>query len=75
MVWKNLNGIDLQPFYTKEDQKELLKNTGENSAQIVNYRRISVKDVVKANQLALKALGEGMTGLLFEISTAISALQ
>ena len=26
LVWKNLNGINLQPFYTKEDQKELLKN-------------------------------------------------
>ena len=73
LVWKNLNGINLQPFYTKEDQKELLKNTGENSAQVVNYRRILVDDVTKANQLALKALGEGMTGLLFEISTAVAA--
>jgi methylmalonyl-CoA mutase len=75
LVWKNLNGIDLQPFYTKEDQKELLKNTGENSAQVVNYRRILVDDVTKANQLALKALEEGMTGLLFDIDTNISANQ
>ena len=73
LVWKNLNGIDLQPFYTKEDQKELLNNTGENSAQVINYRRITVEDTSKANQLALKALGEGMTGLLFEISTNVSA--
>ncbi len=73
LVWKNLNGIDLQPFYTKEDQKELLKNTGENSAEVANYRRITVKDVAEANQLALKALEEGMTGLLFEISSNVSA--
>ena len=73
LVWKNLNGIDLDPFYTKEDQKELLKNTGENSHEVVNYRRIFVKDVTQANQLALKALEEGMNGLLFDISSEVSA--
>ncbi len=31
LVWKNFNGIDLQPFYTREDQKEFLKNTGEKA--------------------------------------------
>lgn len=75
LVWKNLNGIDIQPFYTKEDQKELLKNTGENSSQVVNYRRITVKEVSKANLLALKALEEGMTGLLFDISSEVSAYE
>lgn len=71
LVWKNLNGIDLQPFYTRGDQKELLKNTGENSAEVVNYRRITVNEVSKANQLALKALEEGMTGLLFDIQSNV----
>ncbi|MCP4884343.1 MAG: hypothetical protein GY908_11185 [Flavobacteriales bacterium] len=73
LVWKNLNGIDLKPFYIKSDQKELLKNTGENSAQVVNYRRIKVQKVATANQLALKALGEGMNGLIFEINSEVSA--
>lgn len=75
LVWKNLNGIDLKPFYIKSDQKELLKNTGENSAQVVNYRRIKVQKVATANQLALKALGEGMNGLIFEINSEVSAYE
>ena len=68
LVWKNLNGIDLQPFYTKNDQEKVLANTGKNSAQVINYRRINVAEVKEANRLGLKALEEGMTGLLFEIS-------
>ena len=71
LVWKNLNGIDLQPFYTSGDQKELLNNTGENSAEVANYRRISVVDASKGNTQALKALEEGMTGILFEIEADI----
>ena len=75
LVWKNLNGINLQPFYTKNDQEKVLANTGENSSQVTNYRRIYVKDVKEANRLALKALEEGMTGLLFEINNEVSAVQ
>ena len=43
LVWKNLNGIDLQPFYTRDEKKVFLKNTGENSSEIANYRRITVE--------------------------------
>lgn len=75
LVWKNLNGIDLQPFYTKNDQDKVLANTGENSAQVVNYRRINVNEVKEANRLGLKALEEGMTGLLFVINSEVSAEQ
>ncbi len=75
LVWKNLNGINIQPFYTKNDQKKVLANTGENNATITNYRRIIVKDTKEANRLALKALEEGMTGVLFEISSEILAEQ
>ena len=75
LVWKNLNGINIQPFYTKNDQEQVLANTGENSSQVINYRRIYVKDVKEANRLALKALEEGMTGLLFEINNEVSAVQ
>jgi len=75
LVWKNLNGIDLQPFYTKNDQEKVLANTGKNSAQVINYRRINVAEVKEANRLGLKALEEGMTGLLFEINSEISAAQ
>lgn len=69
LVWKNINGIGLQPFYTREDQKELLNNTGQNAENIINYRRITVNDAVEANRLASKAIEEGINGILFEINT------
>ena len=72
LVWKNLNDIDIQPFYTNEDQKGFLPNTGLNAAHIINYRRIAVGDDSKANELALKAIEEGITGLLFEVKTKMS---
>ena len=75
LVWKNLNGINIQPFYTRNDQKKVLANTGENSAAVTNYRRIIVKDAKEANRLALKALEEGMTGIIFEINSEILAEQ
>ena len=72
LVWKNLNGIDIQPLYTKEDQQSYLSNTGHNAEHIINYRRIVASDTAEANKLGLKAVEEGSTGLLFEISTGIS---
>lgn len=72
LVWKNLNGIDIQPLYTKEDQQSYLSNTGHNAEHIINYRRIVASDTAEANKLGLKAVEEGATGLLFEISTGIS---
>ena len=75
LVWKNLNGINLQPYYTLNDQDKVLANTGKNSSQVINYRRICVKQVKEANRLALKALEEGMTGIIFEIKSEVSAAQ
>lgn len=68
LVWKNINGIELQPFYTRADQKELLNNTGHNAENVINYRRIAVNDVVEANRLASKAIEEGINGILFEVN-------
>ncbi|WKK65545.1 methylmalonyl-CoA mutase family protein [Lutimonas zeaxanthinifaciens] len=75
LVWKNLNGINLQPFYTLDDQKELLNNTGINSEEVVNFRRINAKDAKIANQLGIKAVEEGMNGLIFEINSTVSPEQ
>lgn len=75
LVWKNLNGINLQPYYTINDQEKVLANTGKNTSQVINYRRIYVEEANEANQLALKALEEGMTGLIFEIKSEVSAAQ
>ncbi|MBJ2175380.1 methylmalonyl-CoA mutase small subunit [Aureibaculum sp. A20] len=72
LVWKNLSKINFQPLYLAEDKIEFLNNTGKNSQSLINYRKIIVDSAEKANQLALKAVEEGMTGLLFEISENIS---
>ena len=67
LVWKNLSKIDVQPFYNNEDQQEFLINTGENSKNLINYRLIKVKSGKKGNKLALKAVEEGINGLLFDL--------
>ncbi len=67
LVWKNLSKIDIQPFYNAEDKQTILNNTGENSSSLTNYRLIKVKSAKKGNNLAVKALEEGIDGLLFDI--------
>ena len=76
LVWKNLSNIDIPPFFTSEDKKDYLKNTGENSQSLINYRYIDGPTEESANKLALKALEEGINGLLFDIkeSTLVSKL-
>lgn len=71
LVWKNINDIDIQPYYTTEDDLTILKNPGENSQSVVNYRSISAESGKEGNRLALKAVEEGMTGLLFKVKTGI----
>jgi len=67
LVWKNLSKINIQPFYNAEDNIEQLQNTGENSQSLVNYRLISACCNESGNTLALKAIEEGMNGLIFNI--------
>ena len=67
LVWKNLSKIAIQPFYTNEDTINCLTNTGENSQALTNYRAIRVQNAENANKLALKAIEEGMNGLIFEV--------
>jgi methylmalonyl-CoA mutase len=68
LVWKNLNDIEIYPFYTLEDRKQTLENTGSNSTGVINYRRIPRKAKNK-NELALKAISEGLSGIVFEIGS------
>ncbi|NNK75207.1 MAG: hypothetical protein HKP42_04000, partial [Maribacter sp.] len=67
LVWKNLSKIKIQPFYNAEDKQDHIKNTGENSQSLINYRSIIVSTEEKANQLAVKAIDEGINGLLFTV--------
>ncbi|WP_298476940.1 methylmalonyl-CoA mutase family protein [uncultured Maribacter sp.] len=72
LVWKNLNKINIQPFYNTEDHKEYLKNTGENSPSLVNYRSIYVSSEKRGNALALAAIKEGHNGILFIVKGNMS---
>ena len=73
LVWKNLNQLKFNPFYNAEDNCSILSNTGKNSQSLVNYRRIIVESEKDANKLALIAIEEGMTGLLFDLKENASA--
>ncbi|ALJ05077.1 hypothetical protein APS56_08035 [Pseudalgibacter alginicilyticus] len=75
LVWKNLSGINIAPFYNTEDSIHNLSNTGENSQALINYRSIPVQSAASANKLALKAIDEGVTGLLFDVTESITATQ
>ncbi|MDW5287959.1 methylmalonyl-CoA mutase family protein [Formosa sp. PL04] len=72
LVWKNLNGIDIQPLYNTEDAIDYLKNTGENAQALVNYRSIIVLSAESGNALAQKAVVEGINGLVFQINSKIA---
>ena len=67
LIWKNLNDIEVQPFYVLEERRETLENTGSNSPRVVNYRRIGRRESNK-NELAQRALAEGINGILFEVN-------
>tara|TARA_R110002050_G_scaffold157357_2_gene285940 strand:- start:822 stop:2639 length:1818 start_codon:yes stop_codon:yes gene_type:complete len=72
LVWKNLNKLEFQPFYNTEDTLEYLTNTGENSQDLINYRAICVASAEDGNKRALKAIKEGVTGLLFHMKGPVS---
>lgn len=75
LVWKNLSDIKILPFYTAEDKKDYIKNTGENSQNLINYRNITVDAAKQGNEQALKAVEEGINGLLFTLNSNVSAEQ
>tara|TARA_R110002049_G_scaffold279949_2_gene459109 strand:- start:5874 stop:7691 length:1818 start_codon:yes stop_codon:yes gene_type:complete len=75
LVWKNLSGIDIAPFYNAEDTSHHLPNTGTNAQDLINYRNIPVQSAESANTLALKAIEEGITGLLFDVKGKLSINQ
>ncbi len=73
LVWKNLSKIDIQPFYNCKDPQDFLNDTGENSQSLINFRLITVESVKTGNDLALKAIEEGINGLIFDIKETVSA--
>ncbi len=67
LVWKNSNGIAIAPYFTREEMKVRLRNTGQLDEFPINYRRISADSAKEANALALRAIREGMSGVIFEL--------
>ena len=75
LVWKNLSGINIQPCYNKENSITQLKNTGENSQSLVNYRNIAVCSAESGNDLAKKAIEEGMNGIIFTLEGKVAVAE
>ncbi len=73
LLWKSPEGIDVLPFYRKENLKNLqrvpnpvLKSGGWNIVEAIES-----PDVKEANRQALQALENGASGLFFELSEEV----
>ncbi|MDP5105355.1 MAG: methylmalonyl-CoA mutase subunit beta [Polaribacter sp.] len=71
LVWNNLTGINFQPSYSIESKITKLQNTGQNSQSLVNYRSIAVCCAKSGNDSALKAIEEGINGIIFQLITIV----
>ncbi len=82
LVWKTKEGLEIMPFYTKEDLESLeyLKafqnanaNTEETHLEARNWQntqQIEVENWGKANEQALLALQNGAEGVCFDLGNA-----
>jgi len=80
LVWRTLEGFNLQPYYTNEDLKglEYLRNFENSTLNMedgsqgprywINREKIVVADAESANKAAIKALNSGADGLIFDLS-------
>lgn len=80
LIWRTLEGFDLQPYYTNEDIKDLeylkkfenrpanIKDGSQGSRYWINREKIVVTDVESANKAAVKALNSGADGLIFDLT-------
>jgi methylmalonyl-CoA mutase len=66
LIWKSPNGIDVKPFYTREDQPQELPPLSIAANWDVCHA-INVENVEVANKEALSALAKGCSGLVFNI--------
>lgn len=72
LVWKTYEGFDVQPYYGKEDIKDINKTTPSGRAGWVAYQEIKVTDASQANGDALKAITYDIKGLLFEVEGSVN---
>lgn len=74
LEWQSAFGITVQPYYTREDVKDIsypgnIYAEKSSHQKWENLEKIVVEDEVSANKLALHALNAGADGIIFEIST------
>lgn len=68
LIWNSKEGIDVLPFYTKEDN--LLYQLHIPERQQAHWQiteRITVNDIISSNKEALLALQSGTTTLIFDL--------
>lgn len=70
LVWKTIEGFDLQPNYTSENSPEINLQATESDWEI--NQNILVENVADANQKALIALNEGVSSLSFHFLGKVS---
>jgi len=80
LVWKTLEGINLQPYYTQEDLKELqylkkfqnsilnIDDGSQGARYWINREKIIVDNAESANKEAIEALNSGADGLVFDLT-------
>lgn len=80
LVWKTLEGFDLQPYYTRDDLEQIrylqkfessilnMENGSEGPRYWVNREKIVVNDADSANRAAIEALNAGADGLIFDLT-------
>ena len=80
LVWKTLEGFDLQPYYTSEDVEDLeylkrfeskplnMTDGSQGPRYWINREKIVVEDADSANKAAIKALNSGADGLIFDLT-------
>lgn len=71
LIWHNKEGIEVLPFYTKEDnQKYQLQIPQRTTGNWQITERIIVDEVSKANKDAISALESGATAIIFDLQDA-----
>ncbi len=81
LVWKTEEGLEIMPFYTKEDLESLeylksFQNSNANTEEThlgarnwLSTQQIEVEDWKQANEQALLALQNGADGVCFDLRT------
>ncbi len=80
LVWRTLEGFNLQPYYSNEEIGALgylkkfesstlnLEDATQGPRYWINREKIQVKDAESANKEAIEALNSGADGLIFDLT-------